>query len=569
MAIIPETETADDVLDDLERPEPPKRQRGRPRKDGAPPSGTPSTPETIAGTDIPNPPFTRYAHDHKNPNQRTTKLWRWVDELPEWSKPLLETYIYREWPVLTKPPKLDGEGNKIPPFEQEPGYVAKAFHPELPDSDQAFIDRWGAGDYMFYLKFNPVGGKRRTLCQGWVKGTHDFRTYPPVDDRIDDVANLDLFDPGNGSYIKWLKSQGKIKDEDKDEREKEEMSAQAEVLGKVIEQNTKLIERTLDAAERRNEPAAPVAPAAVPGQETETMLGIFERLQALIGANKTGSDVPALMQSAIAMAQAISKANDPAPYMERIQKLETEIRQRESEQRAKELSDITEQLRDLKASGGAPLQTVPTKSLVEQIKDAREMLDQLGMGDDGPTRNGSKMPWWAETFLPLVEKSLPQILNLGMAALMPRAQPQPTPAAVPLHQHPQQQPVPQQQIPGPQLVQQPPAPQAQPQADPQQQAILEILTAIAGPVVSSIANGEGGDDFADQFITEHGQRGYRMISQFSAEEITQTLYGFPLTAGNMAQFPRDRVLKFTEEFKSYDAAEYEKKLEEREKGGTA
>lgn len=567
MATFSETEPIDDVLTDSEQPEPPKRQRGRPRKDGAPPSGTPSTPETIAGADIPNPPFARYAHDHKNPNQRTGKLWRWIDELPEWSKPLLEIYVYREWPVLIKPSKLDEDGNKIPPYEQEPGYIAKAFYPELPGTDQAFTDRWGAGDYFFILKFNPTGGKRRDLCRGWVKCSHDFRTFPPVDDRIDDVNNLDLADPGNGSYIKWLKSQGKLKDEEKETRENEEMSAQAEVLGKVIEQNTKLIERTLDAAEKRNEPA-PAMPALTPGQETETMLGIFERLQALIGANKTGSDVPALMQSAIAMAQAISKANDPAPYMQRIQELELQVRRQEADQRAKELAEITEQLRELKAGGGTPLQTVPTKSLVEQIKDAREMLAELGMDDDGPTRN-SKVPWWAEMFAPLAEKAVPMLLQVGTAYLMRGNQPQPAPAApvTPLHQHPQQQPMQAQpqQLPGPQVV--PPSPQAQqqPPADPQQQAILEILTAIAGPVVSAIANGEGGDDFADAFLSEHGQRGYRLITQFDAETITQTLYAFPLTAGSMQQFPRENVLKFVGEFKAYDPAEYEKKLEAREK----
>lgn len=571
MATFSETEPIDDVLADSGQPEPPKRQRGRPRKDGAPPSGTPSTPETIAGADIPNPPFARYAHDHKNPNQRTGKLWRWIDELPEWSKPLLEIYVYREWPVLIKPSKLDEDGNKIPPYEQEPGYIAKAFYPELPDTDQSFTDRWGAGDYFFILKFNPTGGKRRDLCRGWVKCSHDFRTFPPVDDRIDDVANLDLADPGNGSYVKWLKSQGKLKDEEKETRENEEMSAQAEVLGKVIEQNTKLIERTLDAAERRNEPVAPVAPMQSAAQETETVLGIMERLQKLTDKGDSRTE----LMTALEIAKVITNVN--SPNTEKIEELrarldaERDARAEENRQRIEdnhraELKALNEKL-DRLTSSGTPLHTVPTKSLVEQIKDAREMLAELGMDDDGPTRN-SKVPWWADMFAPLAEKAVPLLLQVGTAYLMRGNQPQPaaTTAAVPLHQHPQQPPAPQpQQLPGPQLVQQQPAPQAQPPVDPQQQAIIEILTAIAGPVVSSLANGEGGDDFADAFLSEHGQRGYRLITQFDAETITQTLYAFPLTAGSMQQFPRENVLKFVGEFKAYDPNEYEKKLDAREK----
>lgn len=522
--------------------------------------------QPIAADDVPNPRIRKFYSDHDNKAQKTSALWPWWGKLAPSMKDIIEAHVYREWPVL-----LDPSGD-------EKKFSDKIIGSEPIEHDQDFVDKYGAGDYHIYLNVNPAIGSRRTLAEAWIRCSHDFKKYPPTDRRIDDVTNVDLADPRNSTYVGWLRATGKIADNG---IRKEEDMAQAALVDKLLDQNKDLMDRAI--ADAKSEPSVPsngqaeaVNVVAEGAKKTQDMmLSTFQGLLATVQGGKGDSRGDLL--NALEIAKVIASVN--SPNTEKVEELRARLdderdkraednRQRIEELHRQELKALNEKL-DRISTGGAPLQTVPTKSLIDQIKEAREMLAELGMDDDGPARNGSKMPWWAESFLPVIEKSLPQLLQMGTAFLMPRA---PAPQQPPLHQsmqqpQPQQIPPPQQQQVGPQAV--PPPQQQPPQANEEGAAIQRILVQISGPVVDYLSRDEGGDDFADWFCSEYGRRDYKLISKFSAEEITQALFSFQLTAPHMTQFQQAKVIEFSKAFREYDPDAYDAKMATQDKGGAA
>ena len=188
---------ADDValVDDVIEVETPPRKRGRP------PKPTPDNPDgALIASDAPNPRYKTYDTNSPNKNQKTNAAWAWWNSLSPAVKQIIELNVYRDWPVMLEP--LDESDRK------EIGLILGI---DPVQTDQDFVDRFGAGDYRAYLNVSPKGDSKRTLFTAYVKCTHAFREFPPSDHRIDDVSKVDVSDKSNRSYVAWLKATGKLK----------------------------------------------------------------------------------------------------------------------------------------------------------------------------------------------------------------------------------------------------------------------------------------------------------------------------------------------------------------------
>jgi hypothetical protein len=501
----------------------------------------------VVARDIPNPRIRKYYSDHDNPAQKTKALWLWWNQLPTPMKEIVEAHVYREWPVLLDP--ID---------DKEWKYIDKIIGVAPVQGDHDFVDMYGAGDYKIYLNVNPAAAPRRTLAEAWVKCSHDFTKYPPSDNRVINVDNISQTDPANKAYVGWLRSQGKLKDEVKEAKEKEEMATATqgltEVLSKSLDRGDRLMEKLIE--ERTAEPVIPPDPPPSPQEVISEQLSIFKSLKDLVPT----ADPMEMMKQVVATAQLLVQKDgnaDLKPLMDEISKLREESRATEREFFRTQLSDIKEQLRAAKETPPAPNVLLPDGSNLQAIveKAVAKAVDD-GLGDS---------TWWVEPLKTLIPVAMPPLM-FGLQRLFT---PAPTPQ-VPLPPQNYQAGAPVMQPQLPPVAQQPtqPAPQAQ-QQDPQAIAVQQLLVAISGPVVDFLSRDEGGDDFADAVLAEHGKRGFNLISGFSAEDMTNVLYVFPMTAPNMIQFPRDKVLKFATDFKAYTPEAYEKKLEARERGGAA
>lgn len=522
--------------------EPPKRGRGRPRKDGAP-TGS----RKAVASDVPGPRFTSFYSDHHNPNQKTRAAWTWWNQLPGPMKDLIDVHVYRDWPVLLDPP----EGS------DEKKYVDKVIGTQPFQNDQDFIDRWGAGDYHCYVNVNPITGPRRTLMTCYVKGSHDFKTYIPTDRRIDNIDNLSLTDPANAAYVAWLKANGKVKDVAK---ETENMAANAsataglsEIAVKALDRGDRLMEKLI---EKENAPAPPLDPPPSAEEKLNESLTLLEKLQNF--TKGPTSDPLQMMTVIVETAKVIAGSNDPSKYMDRITALEEKLRTTESEMLRGQLTEIKEQLRTIKETPPASNVLLPDGSnLNAVIEKAVAKAFDAGVPED--------TAWYVEPLKQLLPAAVPALM-LGLQRLM-----SPTPNAPILLPPPNfQAGQPQAQI-QPQSQQLPP-PQPQAQAQPQvpqpnaeEVEINRVLTAISAPVIEALSNEDGGDQFADWVREEFGASSQRLLAKFSEQEISAALYMFPLTAQRMTQFQQGRVAKFVSEFKNYDRDAFDKKLEAEEK----
>jgi hypothetical protein len=562
---------ADTSVDESPAPLP-KRGKGRPRKDGSPQGSRAVKPngEPVIAPFVPDPPFKNFFSDHENPAQKTRACWGWWGRLSTPFQNQIDAHVYRDWPVTNDPPEdwckeckliMSAELGNCPRCgtkleAQDFKYIDKIIGVEPIKNDQEFIDKYGAGDYRLYLNANPPEpGKRRTLATCYIKGTHDFRTYAPADRRIQDIANLSLTDPLNTAYVAWLRSQGKIPDDDKT-KEKEEMAASGVLVEKLIDRVDKLTDRAIEKAERTETQTTPAETARTPEEHLNDALGLVERLSKLTARPESNgkSDLATLME----IMDRLRAASDPAPYLKLIAEQGEKIHEIE-------MRHLNEKLDLLKSSIDKPPQTTVTttdgtniSSLIE--KAVQKAVEKAGVGEDDNA-------WYVEPLKQLVPVAIPALMAGLQNFLMPRPTQPAAPPMNPGFPGPAQA---QAALPAPQQQAQP-QPQAQPQAQPSaaQQEIIHILTAISAPVIDSLSRDEGGDDFADMFVQEHGNRAFRLISSFAPEQIAATLYQFPLIAPNMTQFPQEKVLKFAQEFKSYSPDAYDKKMAAKEAGGGA
>lgn len=521
---------------------PPKRRRGGQRKDGAPPGTAPPA------KDVPTPRYTSFYSDHDNPHQKTRAAWTWWKGLKPAQWELLDAHVYRSWPVLLDP--LDDSEHK---------YTDKIIGSQPIQNDQDFVDRYGAGDYVLYLNVNPVGDNRRTIFIAYIKCTHDFRTYPPTDRRVDNIGNISLTDPANAAYVAWLRANGKLKDEAKESKEKEEMATATagvtELLGKSIERGDRLMEKLVEVATTDNNVDAPPEPSTE--AKLEDTLRLFGKVRDLTQANTPQApNVTDMINGFVAIHKTLSDSNGNAPLMERISALEKEVRDRETALLNDKLNNITEQLRTLKDTPTPSNVLLPDGSNLNAIVE--KAVEKAVESTLGETDNS----WWLGPLKAAAPIAIPAIMS-GLAQMF-----KPAPAAPAFPMPPTQyqagaQPPQQAQLPAPAQPQQQPPPQQQAQSTPEQVEVERILTAISAPVIDALAEGRDGDDFADFVREEFGAQAQRLLAKFSEEEIMGALYMFPLIAPRMAQFPQERVKTFVHDFKGYDRDRYDLKIDSR------
>lgn len=519
-----------------------RNKGGRPRKD----------PTQAKVVDAPNPPFTKFDSNHRNPPQRTPAAWAWWNKLTDPVKGIIEAHVYRDWPVLLDPP------------EGEYKYIDVIIGTDPIQTDQDFIDKYGAGKYHIYLNANPAASEaRRTLLTAFIDGSHDATKYPPCDKRVQNVENVSLTDPANAAYVALLKSQGKIPDEAKLTKEAEDMAATSGVMAELVkdmaQDRRELTAKLLEKSEQDKEiqPDPPPSPQEVIGEQ----LAIFKSLKELVPT----SDPMEMMRQVVAIAQLLVQKGDSSgeikPLMEQIDKLREESRATEREMWRSQLMEIKDQLRAVKENPQSNANiNVPEGVNFESVlnKAVEKAVEKAGLGETDTS-------WWMEPLKQLVPVALPA---LGMM-FRQFTTPQPVPAfPMPPAQFQAGQPMPQQQaqLPAPQPQQQAPPQQPQ-QANAEQLEVERVLTAISAPVIDSLSNGDEGDTFADYVREEYGAQAQRLLAKFEEQEILAALYVFPLIAPRMAQFPQDRVVKFVHEFKEYDRDKYDAKMDA--KGGAA
>lgn len=540
---------ADDValVDDEIEIETPRRGRGRP------PKPTPDNPDgAVIASDAPNPRYKTYDTNSPNKNQKTNAAWAWWNALSPAVKQIIELNVYRDWPVMLEP--LDDSDRK------EIGLILGV---EPVQTDQDFVDRFGAGDYRAYLNVSPKGDSKRTLFTAYIKCTHAFREFPPSDHRIDDALKVDVSDKSNRSYVAWLKGTGKLKDEDKDSKEKEDMAATSGVMAELVkdmaQDRRELTQKLLEKTEQDKE--IPPDPPPSPQEVISEQLSIFKSLKELVPT----SDPLEMVKQVIGMAQVLTQGKsdgsaDLKPLMDEIAKLREESRASEREFFRTQLADMKEQLRVVK-------ETPPPANVL--LPDGSNLNDIIQRAVEKLVDRPEDNPWLdiAKQAMPVALPILGGILQRLMTPQQPQqAAPFPMP---PQNFHavaPQQQ---QAQLPAPVQPQQQatPAQQAQPAGSQEQLEVERILTAISAPVIDALVNGDDGDTFADYVREEYGAQAQRLIAKFQEAEIIGALYVFPLIAPRMAQFPQDRVTKFVKDFKEYDRDKYDAKMDA--KGGAA
>jgi hypothetical protein len=565
-------------------PPPPSTKIGRPRDDGFPIGSRPvkdngKSPDPAL--QVPNPKFQRYYSDHANAAQRSIKLWTWVKELPTWAQEIIDVYVYRDYPPLLDPPEGSNEYK----------YIDKLPASELFSKDEEINDKYGAGDFHLFLNVGEQRPHKRTLATAYVKGSRSFRDLPPCDKRITEMGVdgfpkwIDRNDPQCKVYVEYLRTRGIIPELHQVKKEQDAMAEAA--------QTNKLIDKVIEMAEgnRNKSPALEsdtikqVIDASLSGARasTEMLKDTVKTLQEQITAGKSnngGGDLTAVLGIALDIADKISKANDPAPYLQIINKLNETVMGMKMEM----LDAKIEQLKTQPAPVAQSINPVQSgvsslKATIEDFRAIKDLFGDLG-GEAAEDAVAAKMPWWGS----LVSTALPVVEKVGLGLLQAYLMSQTRPGAVTASQ-PQsqpQQPFPMQQPPN--AVQMQPASLPSPSPAPTftngagngtgtatgttpppitmpdpQAMLIRLIDLIQVPLTNYIIDNQGGDDFADWFIGGFGEEMYADVIKYTAPVLTMGLYSYPPIAARLAQTPRETVEKFINDFCSFNGEDWDRK----------
>ena len=544
----------------IESLEPAETFLGRPRADGAPPGSLKGV--TVGAPDpdliIPSPRFNKYASDHINAPQRTIKLWAWCSQLKKGNPRLVEQlvgYVYRDFPPLLNSDK------KVNEYEYD--YIDVVAGSEMFESDGAFNDRYGAGDYHMFL--NVGTGKppyKRTLATAFIKGSRDFRSMPPSDKRITEMGAdgfprwIDPNDPQSKTYIEYLRGRGVIPEPKHIQEERKVAEAQA------AQAKDTLVERLVDKIVADKEPSAPkqtalesdtiknVIEASLTGARasTEMLKDTIKTLQEQFKAAHGGSgDASAMLGLALEIADKISKANNPEPYLALINKLNDTVM-------SLKMEALDHKIEQLKAQAPVattnPVQSSVSsfKSTIEDFKAIKELFGDLG-GEAAEDAITAKMPWWAQALtnvMPVVEKVGMGLLNAYMMSQMRGAGQPAAPGTIPqpnFNPAPTTTPPPSNVIPmqpaG--LNPAPPTPAAEPSTftpEQRQQAFTNLVMSVAIPLTNCVLANESGDDFANWFIGGYGEEIYNEVCGYGEPMMVMAMTTFPPVAQRLNGHPR-------------------------------
>ncbi len=469
-----------------------------------------------------------------------TKEWGQGEFIKYWKKVAADPdlrdravcYVYRTFPVtdINMPgDQLDDEATKRPKYID---CTSQAF-----ESDEDVWNRYGAGDYKFYLNDSGFPGRSKTQMVCHFSGTREWSQYPPEID----PATLDMADPKNASYIRYLQQKGLLPKSGQEDDE-EDMANQA--LSDTV---TKLTDRVIEMASR---PESPVVAPARSVDETNVASAVKAITQSFQAANEVQMK---MLSVAVEQATAVqARTQDPFETLARVistmkslypqqdnSALEAALRR--SEQIEARLGEVTtalqdQRIKDLEQRLATAQQMGQPKDSLTQAREfaqtQRELKEIFGMGkesdDDEPSsgRREPREPWYAKHapmalgFAGFLLAGITNIVHNSAVAKtghgQPVAPPPPPGELVPAAM---------QQVAGALAGGQPNG-RVMSTLSPQEQQISTFVQIIKVPLERSIEGGGTGHDFAAWLADSYGDMAYQSIRGGGQEGILSNLHRF-------------------------------------------
>jgi len=546
------------------------RKRGRPKGTVGIPKDIPLPPDKEPSNYVPTPKFNSFKSDATNPAQRTKALWNWWNALQPHQKDQLQAYVYRDWPILKLPTGVRQEDVGSNPS------MDKISGAEPIQDDVDFLHRYGVGIYR--LRLNKTNKSKNgettsgTITTAYINGLGvDMKSHPPTDKRIADIDQIELTHPENGSYISFLRMQGKLPEQ---RNQKDEENEMAQVTA--ISEMTGLVKDLVN----KNKDDSNLTEQAVKGIIDMTQKGAVATIE---GFRDSMKDAEEIRRKAREEVQAATVAHPQAPAVDPFDqaiKIVTLMRDaRGNDDILKQFMDLSQRQMErmetmMKESLNRPqAQPTPIVDRIKDLKDLREISRDLfgdkeeatGMGDAVGDAAGELAPKWLRPFIPIIT---PLAMGLAQAFLSPRPgapvqyppqyPPQPQPGANPYPPPPVQFPGPVSAPgPGPQPV--PTAPQSQPVNPPtgpmpvpgMPAEVANLLFMIQGPFLNMIGDPQmSGTEFAGWFQDGFGVVAHNQVIAFGPEALFTAIASYPPIANELlaARMPEKRVRDFINEF---------------------
>jgi hypothetical protein len=475
----------------------------------------------------------------------------WWGRLPLWAQERISVYLYRGWPVLNTVEKDPVTGEKVDP--EEFGYIDKLPGDQPIRSATELRDKYGSGDYLLIL--NDVvstytdKSKKTIMLIDIRESFRDIKNYPPTDDRIDNVSNVNLDEPANKSYVAYLRNAGKLPEQNKGREAMAEVTAVQQMTGMMDKMLTKVMDnKKEEGGEGASAKAMEVvAHAAMKGQEImaesitraetqrttapnplETIKGVMDLVKEMTPKAEKDSDLTAIVQSMVESNKDLNK---------RIMDIQ--------EERIKSAERIAQAAAEKVNNPGS----TGIDGLLNDVDKVEKLRNLFGGGKpdvDETIKAGGKIFGMNPDVLQGIIQGVGGIFATGMGAWQTYMQAQMYMAAVRAGQPMPVPPIPEQPqaqapAPGTALV---PA-----NMTPEQQLaqVHQFLAVIERPLLAHFEDGSGGHHFARWLIEGYRQATYDEMRSSGAEQMKMVLRSYKPIAD--AVQGKDRQLdKFIQEF---------------------
>jgi hypothetical protein len=455
----------------------------------------------------------------------------------------------------------------------------------ITDLDQV-LHQWGGGDYIIRLNTD------HTIAHCTITGLRD-NDHPPV---IPDLNCLVMDDPANRSYIEMLRMRGvKLPGEQRQEDEQDMAQVAAlETMGRAVESlSDKLIEQSERSVERASEarPSPPPdagAQAQLKGMEVVTEAAKISNQMIQGAANsaremqaKTGDPMATLDKAADLINKlrgserevAPVAAIDPMDTLNKAADLLTKLRGSDKpavedtttkllmqqlmtrqEELQKQLFQVqnerilfAEKLASEKAAAPVPPAAAESSlaKMIREYKDLRELINPEGEAEPSP-KTGNKL---VDLLPSLIQGGLLLASVIGNAIFNARTQGPPVPP-------PQPQPglAPELAAAAVAAGAINPAPEPAPGSNPalnEADRYTMMLRQLEGPLMTSLSEGQSGDEFAETLIRWAGRIPYDSLKGMGKDAILSLLQTYPPIWMQVTQIPT-RFNQFLDEFLDYD-----------------
>jgi len=501
------------------------------------------------------------------PQSEFFKYWKKVAADPE-LRDRAVCYVYRTFPVTNVNPPGDVIDETA---SKKPKYLDCTSQPL--ESDQDVWQRYGAGDYKFYLNDADFPGRSKTQMCCYFQGTREWGQYPPQLD----LRTLDMDDPKNKTYIRYLQQKG-LMPKPGNEGDEEDM-ANVEVVREMASTVDKLTDKLISQADR----PAPAAVVPMPhrtAHEIDTSNAVKSVTESFAEANRVQMQ---MLSAAVDKATAVqAKTQDPFDTLSKVigtirelypkqdtSALERELQEARAQnaEMARKIDAVVEGMRDQRtkqleaeiAQMRQQQQGQPAKDPITQLREfsalQREFKEILGgpsaagasdEDDEKPTRE----PWYVKQ-LPVLLGGATFLMsgifslfhNKAVAATgqgQPVPPPPPPPELLPPGAHQM----------AAALVGAPPngAPAAPTSMPTPEQQIAQFITMIQVPLERSLDSGNPGHDFAAWMADSYGDVVYQQVRQQGADKILGAVQMYaPALYAKMQQIP-ERTTQFITEF---------------------